>query len=72
MTIRPGELSVVTGTPGSGKSEFIDARAVNLAQRYGWCFAVCSFENPAEEHISFPSSRKNTSACPSGMVRTSE
>ncbi len=51
MTIRPGELSVVTGTPGSGKSELIDALAVNLAQRYGWRFALCSFENPPEEHI---------------------
>jgi twinkle protein len=24
---------------------------VNLAHRYGWRFAVCSFENPPEEHI---------------------
>ncbi len=51
MTVRPGELSVVTGIPNSGKSEFIDALMVNLAQRYGWRFAVCSFENPPEEHI---------------------
>jgi twinkle protein len=52
MTIRPGELSVVTGVPNSGKSEFIDALAVNLAHRCGWHFAMCSFENPPEEHIS--------------------
>jgi twinkle protein len=51
MTIRPGELSVVTGVPGSGKSEFIDALAVNLAHSYGWRFALCSFENPPAEHI---------------------
>jgi twinkle protein len=51
MTIRPGELSVVTGVPGSGKSEFIDALAVNLAFAYGWRFALCSFENPPAEHI---------------------
>jgi twinkle protein len=51
MTIRPGELSVVTGVPGSGKSEFIDALAVNLACTYGWRFAMCSFENPPAEHI---------------------
>jgi twinkle protein len=50
MTIRPGELSVVTGIPNHGKSEFIDALTVNLAQRYGWSFAVCSFENPPDEH----------------------
>jgi twinkle protein len=51
MTIRPGELSVVTGVPGSGKSEFIDALAVNLARNLGWRFAICSFENPPAEHI---------------------
>jgi twinkle protein len=51
MTIRPGELSVVTGVPGSGKSEFIDALAINLAQSHGWRFAMCSFENPPAEHI---------------------
>jgi twinkle protein len=51
MTIRPGELSVVTGVPGSGKSEFIDALAINLARNHAWCFAVCSFENPPAEHI---------------------
>ena len=52
MKIREGELSVVTGTPGSGKSEFIDALAVNLAKQFGWRFAVCSFENPPDEHLS--------------------
>jgi twinkle protein len=51
MTIRPGELSVVTGVPGSGKSEFIDALAVNLAEVYSWHVAMCSFENPPAEHI---------------------
>jgi twinkle protein len=51
MTIRAGELTVVTGIPNSGKSEFIDALMVNLAKRYGWRFAVCSFENPPAEHI---------------------
>jgi twinkle protein len=51
MTIREGELSVVTGIPNGGKSEFVDALMVNLAERYGWRFAVCSFENPPTEHI---------------------
>jgi twinkle protein len=51
MTIRAGELSVVTGIPNSGKSEFVDQLAVNLAHQYGWCFALCSFENPPAEHI---------------------
>src|SRR5204863_1940070 len=52
LTIRDGELSVITGIPNSGKSEFIDALAVNLAQSHGWRFALCSFENPPAEHIS--------------------
>jgi twinkle protein len=51
MTIRPGELSIVTGLPGSGKSEWLDALWMNLAQREQWRFAVCSFENPPDEHI---------------------
>lgn len=52
MTIREGELSVVTGVPNSGKSEFIDAMMVNLAAAQGWRFAICSFENPVDEHLS--------------------
>ena len=50
-TVRPGELCVVTGYPSSGKSEFVDAVAVNMAIMHGWTFAVCSFENPPDEHI---------------------
>lgn len=52
MLIRPGELTVVTGFPGAGKSEFIDALAMNLIERHGWSVAFCSFENPPAEHLS--------------------
>lgn len=41
----PGELSVVTGVPNSGKSEWIDALLCNLALSNGWTFALCSMEN---------------------------
>jgi len=51
FTIKQGQLSVVTGIPGSGKSEFIDQLMVNLAQKYDWKFAVASFENPPPLHI---------------------
>ena len=51
FTIVPGQLSVVTGIPGSGKSEFIDQIMVNLAEKYQWKFAVASFENPPPLHI---------------------
>lgn len=49
--IGEGQLSVVTGVPGSGKSEFIDQMMCNLAEREGWNFAICSFENPPHKHI---------------------
>jgi twinkle protein len=51
FTIAEGQLSIVTGMPSSGKSEFIDQIMINLAQREGWKFAVCSFENPPAMHI---------------------
>jgi twinkle protein len=40
----PGELTVVTGVPNSGKSEWLDALLVNLSAAHGWAFALCSFE----------------------------
>lgn len=50
-TIMPGQLSVVTGLPGSGKSEFIDQIMVNIAMQKGWRFAIASFENPIAMHV---------------------
>ena len=50
--VRPGDLSVVTGFPSGGKSEFCDALLMNLAKNLGWKFSLCSFENPPMEHIS--------------------
>ena len=38
-------LCVVSGIPGSGKSEFIDEIAERLNVRYGWKFAMFSPEN---------------------------
>jgi twinkle protein len=46
-----GQLTVVTGHPSSGKSEFIDQIMVNLAQSKDWKFAICSFENEPRLHI---------------------
>jgi twinkle protein len=51
FTIKQGQVSIVTGVPGSGKSEFIDQLMVNLAKQYDWKFAVASFENPPPLHI---------------------
>ncbi|KAK4488077.1 hypothetical protein RD792_003819 [Penstemon davidsonii] len=46
----PGELTIVTGVPNSGKSEWIDALLVNLNHSVGWKFALCSMENKVREH----------------------
>lgn len=50
-TVVPGQLTVVTGYPSSGKSNFVDQLMVNLARDKQWKFAVCSFENPPALHI---------------------
>lgn len=51
-TVRPGEFTVVTGMPNSGKSNWLDALLVNLAQAHGWRFALFSPENqPLEDHM---------------------
>jgi twinkle protein len=50
-TVRPGELTIVTGIPNSGKSNWVDALTINLARIHGWNFAVFSPENqPIEDH----------------------
>ena len=50
-SVRAGEMSVVTGIPGHGKSEWLDALMVNLAKGSGWRFGVFSPENqPLELH----------------------
>ncbi len=51
-TVAPGQLTVVTGYPSSGKSNFVDQLMVNLAKGEDWKFAICSFENQPEIHIS--------------------
>lgn len=50
-TVVAGQLTVVTGHPSSGKSEFVDQIMVNLARTGDWQFAVCSFENEPRLHI---------------------
>lgn len=51
-TVRPGEFTVVTGIPNSGKSNWLDALLVNLAEMWGWSFALFSPENqPLDDHM---------------------
>jgi twinkle protein len=50
-TVGMGQWTVVTGTPNSGKSEWVDALMVNLAKQEPWRFFIYSPENqPLELH----------------------
>jgi twinkle protein len=51
LHIELGSLHVVTGIPGSGKSELLDGIALNTARLHGWRWAVFSPENyPVDRH----------------------
>lgn len=51
-TVALQQFTLVTGIPGMGKSEWMDALMVNLARNDGWVFAVYSPENyPIESHV---------------------
>lgn len=52
LTWRRGEMTCVTGIPGSGKSDMVDEIAVALAVQHGWKFGVYSPENyPVGLHV---------------------
>lgn len=43
-----GEMTIVTGRPGNGKSEWMASLIYNMAERHGWRFCVFSFETTVE------------------------
>lgn len=45
LTVSVGQWTLVTGIPGHGKSEWLDALMVNLSVFSGWRFAIFSPEN---------------------------
>lgn len=49
-TVYPGQFTVVTGIPNSGKSTWLDALCCNLADLHGWRMGVFSPENPRALH----------------------
>lgn len=52
FTVRPGEMTVLTGIPNSGKSNVADSLAVNMCRLHGWRVAVCSPENqPVADYV---------------------
>jgi twinkle protein len=50
FTVKSKELTTITGYPGSGKSEFIDAICMNMAKNYDFVCAMFSPENDQTEH----------------------
>jgi len=51
FTVVAGSMTVVTGLPGSGKSEFMDQIAIKLADREDWPVALVSPENEPDFHL---------------------
>ena len=50
--ISPSEVTVITGVPNMGKSEWMDALMINMVQDYGWTFGIFSAENfPVKHHL---------------------
>lgn len=51
-TVKEGQWTLVTGIPGHGKSNFLDAMLVNVSTTENWKFGVFSPENqPIERHF---------------------
>jgi twinkle protein len=49
--IRRGDLCVMTGIPGHGKSTFVNDLACRMVERHGWTVGFASFEqSPALDH----------------------
>ena len=51
-TVKEGQWTLVTGIPGHGKSNMLDAMLVNVASKENWRFGMFSPENqPIERHF---------------------
>ena len=51
-TVRGGEMTIVTGIPSHGKSNFLDAMMLKIAESKGWRFGLFSPENlPCSRHL---------------------
>lgn len=51
LRLSDGQITIVTGSPGSGKSEFIDLIMAVTTLNDNWKWGICSFENiPASLH----------------------
>ncbi len=58
-SVKPGEICVITGRPGHGKSSFLSALLVNLAELNGWRIGIFTPENnPPQRYIAMLSQLK--------------
>lgn len=51
LSFYPGQLTTITGIPGSGKSEFVDLLMTKLTLKHNWTWGICSFECPPQIHV---------------------
>lgn len=51
MSLFPSEVTIITGAPGSGKSNLVDAMMVNLMDKHNMRMAVVSAEKSTPLHI---------------------
>lgn len=51
LSFEPGQLTMVTGIPGSGKDEFVNALTVGLSKNHGWKWGIFGFEEPPKVTI---------------------
>ncbi len=84
LTFRIGELTTISGVPGSGKSEFIDQLMIRLSMLHGWKWGIWSAENQpsalhfaklAEKYIgkgSFYSKERNFQITTSELTKAKE
>lgn len=73
LTIAGSRLTVVTGIPNSGKSEFVDAITMNMSEKYGYKHGVFSPENGKEAHtVKLVEKRVMASADPKSRRRMNE
>lgn len=52
FTLNPGNLVIVTGIPGHGKSSWLDALLIGAMKDHDWRVGYASFENPHDIHAS--------------------
>lgn len=49
--VAPGMLTIVTGNPNAGKSNWVNQVMINLARSEGYVSAICSFETQPTVHL---------------------